>query len=462
MPAKNPIAAELKELVKLAAPLAAIYAGSQLMSFVDTAVVGRLGAEALGGVGLAHSLFMVITVVGMGIMMGLDPLVTQALGAGAPGRARRLFWQGIWLSLGLGALLMIPVAVAAPLFEPLGIAPAIAAQARPFALWRATGVIPLLAFVATRSHLQALGVTRPMVWGIVLGNLANLAAGLLLVFGGASLPEWTGPLRRTPAIGASGAAIATTLTTLLQLGIAALAVGKLPAGDAGPVSIRPRSADLKLALRIGLPIGLQMGAEVGVFALVAFLSGRLGTQSLASHQIALTLASFTFTVSLGIGAAGAVRVGRAIGAQDPVATRRGGLTAFGAGAAFMSLGALSFLLFPSPLASLLSNRPEVVAAAVPLIAVAAFFQLSDGTQAIGAGVLRGAGDTRFPFLANLVGHYLIGLPVALFLGFRGGLGVVGLWWGLCAGLTAVGLALLGRFWRLSARPIERVEARAAD
>jgi MATE family multidrug resistance protein len=214
--------------------------------------------------------------------------------------------------------------------------------------------------------------------------------------------------------------------------------------------------ELRTAFRIGLPLGLQMGAEVGIFALVGLLAGRLGPNDLAAHHIALTLAAFTFTVAVGVGAAGSVRVGHAIGAGDGPGTRRAGLVAFTAGAAFMACGALTFWLFPAQLASLFTNKPEVILASIPLLAVAAVFQISDGTQAVGAGVLRGAADTRFAFIANLLGHWFIGLPVAVYLGFQLSMGIVGLWWGLCAGLTVVACLLLIRFLRISARGIKAV------
>ena len=159
--------------------------------------------------------------------------------------------------------------------------------------------------------------------------------------------------------------------------------------------------------------------------------------------------------------AGTVRVGWAIGARDTPAARRAGLTAFAGGAGIMSIAALCFWLLPGALARMLSDQPDVIAASLPLLAVCAVFQLSDGIQGVGAGVLRGAGDTRFAFLANLVGHYAIGLPVAIVLGLRLGHGVIGLWWGLCAGLTAVAMALLTRFLRLSAREIAPLEAHPA-
>jgi MATE family multidrug resistance protein len=192
-----------------------------------------------------------------------------------------------------------------------------------------------------------------------------------------------------------------------------------------------------------------MGAEVAIFTLVGLLSGRLGAEQMAAHQIALSVSAMSFTIAVGIGTAGGVRVGREIGAAQQEGTRRAGFVAFACGAGFMSVTALLFVLFPRAIAGMLTSDGGVVQIVVPLFAVAAVFQISDGIQAVGSGVLRGAGDTAFAFVANLVGHWLIGFPTAMFVGFRLGLGVTGLWWGLCAGLTAVAFTLLVRFHVLS-------------
>ena len=167
--------------------------------------------------------------------------------------------------------------------------------------------------------------------------------------------------------------------------------------------------------------------------------------------------SLSFAMALGIGNAGSVRVGWAVGARDTPLARLRGRVAFASGAGFMALCAMGFALFAPQLAGLMGAPPEVIPMVVPLFLVAAVFQLSDGVQGVGAGVLRGAGETRFTFVANLVGHYVVGLPVTLLLGFGLGWGVVGIWWGLCLGLTTVALALFWRFERLSAGTLVPLE-----
>lgn len=391
---------ELRQLLRLALPLSLSQAGIALMGLIDTAVVGRLGAGPLGAVGLANGLFFGVAVVGLGVMLGLDPLLSQAVGAGDERRARELLWQGVWLAALATAALSLPIALLPLLLRPAGVAPELLSDARGFLLGRLPGLFPLLAFAGARSYLQALGRVRPLVLAIAAANGCNLVLDVLLVFG------WG----KIPALGAPGAGIATSLCSVvmwLMLARAAHARG------APPVTRRPVRADLSRALGLGIPVGLQMGAEVGVFALVGLLAGRLGALPMAAHQIALSLASFTFCAAVGVGQAGSVRVGWAIGAGQSRGARRAGITALGCGAFVMAIAGLCFLFLPGPLARMLSDQADVISATVPLLAVCAVFQISDGIQGVGAGVLRGAGDTHFSFAANVAGHYLIGLPLAV-------------------------------------------------
>ena len=453
MAAPRSLRAEIAGLARLALPLGVASTGQALMGLVDTAVCGRAGAAVLGGTGLGNAIFIAAAVFGTGLMMGLDPLVAQAFGAGDPRTARRWLWQGTWLALCVGAALAVPVALAPLALRPLGIDADVANQASRFLWVRAPSLPAALVFVVGRSYLQGLGLTRAVVVSTVVANVVNLLADLLFVFGGASLPAWTGPLRAVPPMGSAGSALATAVVTVIQMLVIAAAVRALPAPGGVSGLRRPVARDVARAARVGLPVGLHMGAEVGVFALVGVLAARLGPDPLAAHQIAIALASVSFTVAVGIGQAGAVRVGWAVGAGDTPAARRSGLVALGSGAAWMALSGVLLLLFPRTLARLMTDQAAVIATTTPLLLVAAVFQVSDGVQAVGAGVLRGAGDTRFTFLANMVGHWAIGLPAALALGVLRGGGVTGLWWGLCLGLSAVAAALLLRFLRLSSRPI---------
>jgi MATE family multidrug resistance protein len=205
-------------------------------------------------------------------------------------------------------------------------------------------------------------------------------------------------------------------------------------------------ARVREIVRLGLPAALQTLLEVGVFAAATLLAGRLAADQLAAHQVALSAASFTFMVPLGISSAAAVRVGHAVGRADAGGAARAGWTALLLGVGFMSAAALLFVFAAPAIIRVFTSEPAVIATGAALLGVAAIFQLFDGTQVVATGALRGSGNTRTAMLANLVGHWVIGLPVGYLLCFRAGWGVLGLWTGLCLGLICVSIVLIAA-WR---------------
>ena len=445
---------ELGALWRLALPLAAVQAGNKLKGLVDTAIVGRLGEAELAGVGLGNICFFTFMIFGIGVMMGFDPLIAQAIGASEPDKARRLMWQSVWLSVVLGLLMAAPVALLPSILAPMGIEEAVVAEAAIYMRIRAAGMVPGMMFFALRGYLQAVRHTRPLIVAMVVSNIINFFGTLLLVFGGGELPAWMGPLTLVPAWGVAGSAVVTVLTGVFDVAVLVWGIGRVPVERAP--SRRPDLVMLIKACRVGGPLGFQYMAEVGIFTLVGFLAGRMGSLELAAHQVALMLASTSFTMAMGVASAGAVCVGRAVGSGDQTRVRVAGYGAVMMGTGIMGVSALVFWLFPGVLASALTDEARVIEAVIPLLAVAAVFQLSDGAQAVASGALRGAGDTRFSFLMNVAGHYTVGLPVAVALGFGLGWGISGLWWGLCAGLTVVAVGLLARFAKLTGRAIERI------
>jgi MATE family multidrug resistance protein len=426
--------------------------GLMLLGVVDTAILGRYHVDALAGGGIANSLVFFVSCIGMGIVMGLDALIPQAIGAGRAGDTRYLLRDGLETALWVGLPLSLVVA-ATPLILPvLGVEPAIAHQAELYVWTRSFGVALFLVQIALRAFLQGHGVTRPLIVAVIVGNLANALFDWILVFGDEGLRDLGLPAIGLAPMGVIGAALATMIVQGVTVVVYVWAARAVLAGI--PRTPRPEPSVRKI-LRLGLPVGLQFAAEVGVFALAALMAGRMGKLPAAGHQVAINLASFTFAMALGIGAAVAVRVGHAVGAGDHRLAWRRGALGLGTGFCAMSLGAIAFLAFPRELARLFTDDRDVIDAAVPLIRIAAVFQLSDGAQAIAAGALRGAGDTRAAFVANLIGHYGVGVGISLTLGFSLGMGASGLWWGLSAGLTATAIALVIRFRHLTSRPIAR-------
>jgi MATE family multidrug resistance protein len=205
---------------------------------------------------------------------------------------------------------------------------------------------------------------------------------------------------------------------------------------------------LRKIFAVGIPIGLQFSAEVGIFSLVTLLMGRLGGQATAAHQIALGLTSFSFMGALGIAQATSVRVGMFVGRRGTPEARRAGGAGIVLGVATMAVWSMIFALAPALLARIFTPDAAVIASAVPLVRIGALFQLADGAQVVSAGALRGIADTRFPLVANVVTHWLVGFPVGWLLAFELGLGARGLWFGLTAGLALVSVSLIARFvWR---------------
>ncbi|MBL8744703.1 MAG: MATE family efflux transporter [Myxococcales bacterium] len=434
---------EAKASYRLAWPLVLSFMGHNLLGLVDTAMVGRLGASELAGVAIGNGLYFTVSVLGMGLVNSLDPVVSQAVGAGEGARAQAALKTGIKLALG-AALLVVVLASLSPLILPLfGISEEIAKHAREFTWARTPGTIPFVIAMAFRSYLQARGATRALMWGAFAANVVNIILNYLLIFGHEGLG--------IPKLGVIGSGVASSVATLAQLGVLIYIAKRLPTLEGG--------GDTHISLRkligIGLPISVTLVAEVGAFAIAGLLAGRIGPEAGSGHQVAIQLASFTFMVSMAISNATSVRVGNAVGRGDSHGVRLSGWVGLGLSAAYMTLTALGFLLFAESLAWILSDRPEIIAVAVPLVHIAAAFQLFDGAQVVAAGALRGLGDTKSAQHANLIGYYALGLPVAVVLGFYAGWKEQGLWWGLCLGLGFVAVFLVRRFAKLSRGTIAR-------
>jgi MATE family multidrug resistance protein len=449
---------DIRETLKLALPISFAQVALMTMGLVDAALVGRISDTELAAVSVGNSLTFAMCCPGMGVTMAVEPLASQAVGAGDVPRAWTSLRAGIVACLLLSIPTMLFAYASTLLLEPLGVDPAIVPAARRFVLARLPGIPSWLLFMAAKAYLEARGLTRPLLLGGWFANLLNFFAASLLVFGDRALLRVGLPAVGLPVLGSFGAGLGTSISNTM-LAVFALSACWV-ARPEGASLIRGEQAELRATtrklLRVGIPIGLQLLTEVGVFALVSLLAGRLGARVAAAHQIALGLAGMTFMGVLGISAATAVRVGRAIGAEDERGPRRAGLVGLGLVLIYMSVCALCFVLFARPLTRIFTPDPAVLEIAVSLLHIAAFFQLADGVQGVASGALRGAADTRFASWANVACHWGVGLPLALLLGFQLGKGAVGLWWGLSAGLAVVALVLTLRFLRISSRKIAAV------
>jgi MATE family multidrug resistance protein len=309
------------------------------------------------------------------------------------------------------------------------------------------GILPFYAFGALRQSLQAMGRLAPIVWTMVIANLANVVLNYAWIFGRLGFP----------ALGAVGAAWATAVSRWLMLALLVAVAWRSLAPQLLPV--RPAAwawAPLRRMLAIGAPIGIQYELEYGVFAVVGVMMGWMGTLQLAGHQVALNLASLTFMVPLGVSTAAAVLVGHAVGRGDAAEARRAAAAGLLCGVGFMALSAAVMLAAPGALARLYTTDAAVAALAASLIPIAGVFQVFDGVQVVSIGILRGVADTRTPMLVNVLGFWLVGLPVSATLGFATAAGPRGLWWGLTAGLVLVAMILLARARRRLSGEVRRL------
>lgn len=439
--------AELRALARLAIPIVVIQVGLMFMGVVDTMMVGRVSREALAAVALGNFYYFAAAIFGMGVLLALDPVISQAVGAQDDVAVARAVQRGFVISLLLtilaSAVLPTAGAVLTWLRQPAEVVP----LTHTYVLGTMPGVAPFFLFVVLRQTLQAMHHTRAIVITIVIANLANVLANWMLIFGKLG----------APALGVLGAAIATSISRWVMFFLLALMAWPLLAKFVDPwrrdaFALRP----LLHMIRIGAPIGGAYFLEYATFGTIALLMGLLGTVEVAGHQIAINLASLTFMVPMGISAAATVLVGNAIGREDPAGARRAAKAALLSGAGFMSMSAIVFLTAPELLANLYTNDVGVLAIAVTLIPIAGLFQVFDGLQVVGAGVLRGAGDTHAPMIIGLLGFWMIGMPVSIYLGLHTPMRATGLWWGFVFGLAAVAGFLLLRIRYRFSRDLRRL------
>ena len=430
LPTLRDLRQELRPMVHLAVPVVLAEMGWMTMGMVDALMVGRISPEAIGAVGVGTSLFMGVVIFAMGLMLGLDTLVSQAYGAGRFEECHRWLFHGVVLALVLSVPMIAILFWISSALDAWGLTPSVLVLTRPYLETLAWSVVPLLLYSSFRRYLQGMGVVRPVMVALIVANIINALANWLLIFGKFGFP----------ALGVEGSAWATVFARVV-MALFLLATIVYREHDVWN-SRHLEWSWFRRLLALGLPASGQVTLEVGVFAAATALAGRLPATALAAHQIALNYAALTFMVPLGVASAGAVRVGHAVGRRDPAGASRAGWTAIVLGVGFMTVAAIVFLTVPRLLLRAFTDDPGVLAVGVTLLFVAAVFQLFDGLQGVATGVLRGLGDTRSPMLWNLAGHWFIGLPLGYWLAFVFGIGVIGLWWGLSIGLMICGIALL--------------------
>lgn len=434
------VGAELRPMLRLALPLVLAELGWMAMGVVDTVMAGHAGRQMLGAVALGHGLYYTFAVFGIGVILGLDTLISQAYGRGDLADCKRSLAAGLVTSFLVAPPLIALVWMMGPVMDFFGIDPALRDGTQGYLRAVSWGTLPLMLYASFRRYLQSQDIVRPVMFALVSANVVNLFGNWVLIFGKFGLPM----------MGAAGSGYATSVARLYMVGVL-LWVTVARDGWEGWTAW-PGWGRVRELVRLGLPVGGQISFEVAVFALVTTMLGALGPVALGGHQIALNVVSVTYMIPLGISSAVAVRVGQAVGRRDQGGARRAGWVGIGLGAGFMTLSAMVLWTAPVMVAGWYTGDGEVVGTASALLVIAAFFQLFDGIQAVATGALRGLGDTRTPMAAHGICYLAVGLPLGWWLTYPQGWGARGFWVGLSSALILIGIWLL-RAWR---RKIERV------
>ena len=464
------IRSELPPLIHLAIPLIAGELGWVSMSLVDTIMLGHLpnSALAMSAAALAQVLFNTLCFGVGGVLLGLDTLISQALGAKQQREANSWLLHGLVMAVALSVMLIAIFAVTPVLLLHLPVDRAILTAAVPAMQGLNYGTLPLMLYFTLRRYLQASHHGRPIAFALISANLINAAADWFLIFGHRWNIAW--PLFGThtlaiPAFGVTGSSWATSFARLYLMLVLLLAVWRADRNHRyglllslrEKVSRRIELQHLRRLFLLGAPAGASIFVEIAIFALVTTLIATFGRLPLAGHEVALQCASTTFMVPFAISAATSVRVGHAIGRMRIGAATAGnviaaGWSGIGAGAAFMLCASVLLLSIPARIAHLFTPDPGVIAAAIPLLLIAAGFQFFDGVQITATGALRGAGNTHAPFITQLIAYWVIGMPLGILLGFHEKLGAAGLWWGLLIALTCGAFAMCF-FWHRTTRSL---------
>jgi MATE family multidrug resistance protein len=422
----------------LAYPVMLSQLGHVMVGVADSVMVGQLGAEPLAAASLANVIFHVLMTFGIGVSYAITPLVAAADGEGNIRKSAEVLRHGTLINFIIGIILVTMVFVGSRGLYFLDQPVVVVKYAIPYLVIITLSVIPLMFFQSARQFAEGLAHTRQAMYITVASNFLNIFLNYLLIFGKLGFPE----------LGLIGAGIATLISRVI-MGIS-MWIFILKSSRYTPYILEAKmvkwsNSIARKMLRIGLPAGFQFIFEVGAFGISSIMIGWLGAKSLAAHQIAINMASVSYMMATGLSAAATIRVGNQLGKNDIPTLRNVSFSIFIMVAVFMSFFALMFIFGRHYLPSLYISDNEVIGLATSLLVIAAFFQISDGVQVVGLGALRGMSDVKIPALITFIAYWIIGLPVGYVLGFKVGLGIQGIWYGLLTGLTVAAILLFLRF-----------------
>jgi MATE family multidrug resistance protein len=418
-----------------------------MMGVVDSIMVGSTGAVPLAGASVGNSLFILIFIVGLGLSMAVTPLVAIAVGGNRYEECGILFRQSLLVNMIAGLVIALIIVICSDLLIYIDQPGAVVAQAQSYSKILGLSVIPSMLFATYKQFIEGFSIMRPAMVVVLLANLINILFNWVLIFGKLGFP----------ALGLDGAGWATFASRVFMALLLMFYVMRTKLFKDYDVTFHFKSINKKIIrkiLALGLPSGMQYFFEVGAFSFAVIMVGWLGTYQLAAHQIAINLASISFMCAIGVSAAGSIRVGNAVGRKNISETRRAGFTAIIVSASIMGTFGILFILLRNILPTFYIDNTTVISYASSILVIAALFQVSDGVQAVGIGVLRGLTDVKGPTIITFIAYWILALPIGYLLGFVFEYGIIGVWIGLFLGLTASAIMLTLRFNKKSRQIVE--------
>ena len=430
----------IKNTIKLAVPVSIGHLGHIMLGIVDSLMIGRIGAVPLAASALVNSLLFLILILGIGMSFAITPLVAIKKGEGKKDECGIILRQALLVNILYSFLLCAATFYFADLIQFMDQPPEVVVQAESYMKILSFSIIPVMIFQTYRQFVEGLGNTKPAMYLNIAANFINAFGNWLLIYGNLGFPRME----------LDGAGIAS-LNTRIFLG-AAMAIYVISSRrykEYDP-SLRFHGINMpviKNVIRVGIPTGLQMFFEVGAFSFAAIMVGWLGTDALAAHQIALSMATVSFMIILGIASAATIRVGNFLGRKNYEELKRAGKVALSLGISIMAMFGICFIVLRNQLPLLYIDDLNVISISASLLIFAALFQVFDGSQAVGLGILRGMVDVKIPMFMAFIAYWIISIPVGYLLGFKFELGPQGVWIGLSVGLTVAAIFFTARFFR---------------
>ncbi|PRD45457.1 MATE family efflux transporter [Sphingobacterium haloxyli] len=434
----------------LAGPVIISQLGHTLVQTADTIVVGKfVGTIPLAAVSLVHSVFIVVMVIGLGISYGLTPLIAQAHGQKDEASCGILLSSSFWLNIVTAFVLFFVIQFGATYaMEHLDQDPRVVEAAKPYLFVLMLSIIPLMAFNAFKQFAEGLGFTRQAMNITIWGNLLNIILSVVLAKG----------MFGIPAMGIVGVGYATLIDRVLMM--LAMSFYVLRSKRFSPYTktfsfFHAELSRIKSIFKIGAPMALQYVFEVGSFAAASLIAGKIGALEQASHQVAITLASMTYMMASGIASAATIKTGHSYGKRNMRRVKKFATASYHLVIVFMLICAIIFAVFNQYLPRIISDDQTVISISAQLLIIAGLFQLFDGTQVVGLGVLRGMGDVNVPTLITFVAYWIVGIPAAYLMGIYFNIGVQGVWYGLSLGLLTSSILLYIRYRSIIRQRMDR-------